>query len=1027
MDPLTALSLAGNVIQFVDFGSKLLSQGYELYKSTGGRLELDEELELITADLSGLINKMRHANVHGPRRIPSSTPLQDSNAQQLVFENICHEATQIAEAILVKLELLKIDDTKNRKLETFKRMWKRVWSQNEIDVLLVRLSRLKDVIDSEALAAILQNTNELTVRTLAHIDSLDQHTQRFLTSLLESNQATTHENMTTVAQFMRRLEAFNLEEHCRTREMIIQRQANDSNLQSMASITASVEILAVSQQDEKALRVDVENKILDHLAYPVMPERYESVVDAHPLTFEWAFQDSISESRRWANLATWLKTGNGLYWISGKPGSGKSTLMKHIYDDDRTRLYLNDWAHMGESTPVVIGTFFFWNSGTLEQRSQIGMLRTLLFQVLEQVPELIPVVFPSLWAKQYEKQLADKSSVWSETWTLRLLMEAFRRLIAQREIHVKLFFLIDGLDEFEGDHEVLAELFNDIVRSLNRDQNHYIKCCVSSRPWVVFKENFEGCPTLQLQDLTFNDIQKFVTEKFLANSAFKRLAVQESQATSQLIQEVVAKAEGVFLWVHIVVNDLLRGIRNRDSIPDLWRRLESLPRELEPLYRHIMSQIDPTYLIWASKVFQIVRAAHEVIIPRGLNFRMERAISLVELYFALDETLIAEAIEEMSQASLDNKCREIGYHITARCACMLEVSKTKGESEVTSTALVQYLHRTARDFLEDQGRWNEILCHTRTIFFDPYWYMMRSSGLMLRRLASRDGPPLRLQSTAIALLAFASHADAHDASHVQQVKILDDANNVVTCHRIPLVKWHASFDKRAVPQGLRTTIMACALALNISGYVAASLRNLWRHNPLAATTASTSMLRDQIRLNKLRNTNRLPDINFRMVSVLIAFGADVNYKAGDTTTWEDFLQGGIEAMSSSSDHDPNFARLMSLFLSSGANPRVSLWNFVTWPTSLTFLEFFQTYVRPKYPSEADHLHDEIMKALKSTPTVLDDDLGETVPQASPTTVNSPRFATREASNLYLTATDLKKNDFSPHITPIKLKPRRRSW
>lgn len=155
MDPLTALSLAGTVVQFVDFGSKLLSQGYELYRSTGGQLAVDEEVDLITANLLGLVSKMRRANVHGPQRKATSIPRYDCNAQSINFEDICAEAAKIAQAILVKLAMLKIDNTRSRKLETFKRVWKRLWSQSEIDSLLGRLLRLKYVINTEALAAIL--------------------------------------------------------------------------------------------------------------------------------------------------------------------------------------------------------------------------------------------------------------------------------------------------------------------------------------------------------------------------------------------------------------------------------------------------------------------------------------------------------------------------------------------------------------------------------------------------------------------------------------------------------------------------------------------------------------------------------------------------------------------------------------------------------------------------------------------------------------------------------------------------------
>lgn len=33
---------------------------------------------------------------------------------------------------------------------------------------------------------------------------------------------------------------------------------------------------------------------------------------------------------RWNDFVAWLEEGDGLYWIAGKAGSGKSTLMKYI-------------------------------------------------------------------------------------------------------------------------------------------------------------------------------------------------------------------------------------------------------------------------------------------------------------------------------------------------------------------------------------------------------------------------------------------------------------------------------------------------------------------------------------------------------------------------------------------------------------------------------------------------------------------------------------------------------------------------
>ena len=59
MDPITALSVAGNVVQFVSFSSDLFSKGFEIYKSTAGTLSTYEQLELITIDLCSLVIKLR--------------------------------------------------------------------------------------------------------------------------------------------------------------------------------------------------------------------------------------------------------------------------------------------------------------------------------------------------------------------------------------------------------------------------------------------------------------------------------------------------------------------------------------------------------------------------------------------------------------------------------------------------------------------------------------------------------------------------------------------------------------------------------------------------------------------------------------------------------------------------------------------------------------------------------------------------------------------------------------------------------
>jgi hypothetical protein len=87
----------------------------------------------------------------------------------------------------------------------------------------------------------------------------------------------------------------------------------------------------------------------------------------------------------------------------------------------------------------------------------------------------------------------------------------------------------------------------------------------------------------------------------------RALETRELHNAAQLVQRLVDKASGVFLWVSLVVKYILKGLSNRDSIAILMRRLEYVPPDLEHLYGHMISSIDPVYQEEGSKIFQLSR------------------------------------------------------------------------------------------------------------------------------------------------------------------------------------------------------------------------------------------------------------------------------------------------------------------------------------------------------------------------------------------------------------------------------------
>ena len=63
--------------------------------------------------------------------------------------------------------------------------------------------------------------------------------------------------------------------------------------------------------------------ILESLAFSNMTVRQSRILDAHKKTFEWVYRVKElpeDDPRSRITLAEWLQSGEGIYWITGKPG-----------------------------------------------------------------------------------------------------------------------------------------------------------------------------------------------------------------------------------------------------------------------------------------------------------------------------------------------------------------------------------------------------------------------------------------------------------------------------------------------------------------------------------------------------------------------------------------------------------------------------------------------------------------------------------------------------------------------------------
>ena len=148
----------------------------------------------------------------------------------------------------------------------------------------------------------------------------------------------------------------------------------------------------------------ITKRILDALHFRSIDERRTTISKAHQRTFQWIYHDKFSQNSPWDNFPEWLRNGTGCYWINGKAGSGKSTLMKYILENRRTTDALQEWSC---SSDLLVASFFFWYAGTPLQKSQVGLLRALLLDVLNRRPDLVPLLFPDLYRSIISKQSFD--------------------------------------------------------------------------------------------------------------------------------------------------------------------------------------------------------------------------------------------------------------------------------------------------------------------------------------------------------------------------------------------------------------------------------------------------------------------------------------------------------------------------------------------------------------------------------------------------------------------------------------------
>lgn len=443
--------------------------------------------------------------------------------------------------------------------------------------------------------------------------------------------------------------------------------------------------------------------------------REEAIFKPYQDTFSWIFQKQPTvpggkHEPLASEFPAWLESGSkSPFWITGKPGSGKSTLMKFIIHSPELEKHLKKWAgHF----PLQITSFYAWVAGTKLQNSASGFMRTVLHQCIKSSSrdsdldsKLASVVAPRRWALFSTLRNRDKQPPW-EDWELK---ESFDLLLPEIVKKKRVVFFVDGLDEFM----LLPTDTLDIIQGLCARDG--IKVCVASRPWLEFNDALDSFPMLRMQDLTKEDMKKFVEGSFNDNRGFMEQRQVFPKEIDALVREVVDKANGVFLWSRIVVRDLLRGFTEGDNLPRLAEILTSLPDDLDDLYTRIWRGIGARKSDFA-RLVAIRKAAFEA--PDYFTLWLADGGNTLRL--ADGGHSQRRDIREMSIDNIRNLRRQVVRRLD---------SATRGILELSPTNKVDFLHRTTMDWLAQDEVWEEVCPHSGSRF-NPSLRLLQAEALL---------------------------------------------------------------------------------------------------------------------------------------------------------------------------------------------------------------------------------------------------------------------------------------------------------
>ncbi|KAI1323631.1 hypothetical protein F5Y16DRAFT_424790 [Xylariaceae sp. FL0255] len=415
------------------------------------------------------------------------------------------------------------------------------------------------------------------------------------------------------------------------------------NIGGSTSVGRDLNIQNFNIQLGQRIQEDEKRKVLlQSLHFDQMDARQWYIKRNFPYTCEWILETPV--------YANW-KLSSGFLWLKGKPGTGKSTLMKFL------QVQLQNEIRTSQSnSPDLLISFFFNARGHNLEKTTEGLYRSLLVQLFEKRSDVQCVL--------------EKIRIGHE-WTVESLKFLFEEVI-QGLGSSRVICLIDALDECD------EEQVRDMVSFLNnisiRSTNPQISVCLASRHYPHITIATETSLIIEDQIGHSEDITSYLN---------KALRIGDGEIAEQIRNELRRKASGVFIWVALVVA-ILNKEYDAGRVHNLHAQVHGLPRDLYQLF----------YEIFAHDSHSSVHNSNDIFLCVQWILFAWKPLTPKELYLAI---ICGEEPEFLTHCHLTNNFTDITYDTIERY--IIHCSKGLAKTTKSMLSTVQFYHESVPDFL----------------------------------------------------------------------------------------------------------------------------------------------------------------------------------------------------------------------------------------------------------------------------------------------------------------------------------------